>query len=1032
MLKYRRILLCLSLAFAQFNANANPIDLAIQTGHTDKVMLVCSSKDNRFIASYGMDKKVVVWETRTASQFTSIYIDSLVQSIQFSDEDNKLFIYTQSERISFFLEDNTTSSIHFELSQKNMYVDNEIRIELYTSYGFGLLWVTTPEKIQVGDRFSSDYSDLPFTHFVYSPKNRSCYVACADGNIYVYDSTFKKKYLRGHLSPVNHLALSQDQNYLYSASDDRTIIQWDLKKEIEVNRFYGKCYATTSIDIDSSGYNLSFGNEVGQVKIIHFQESPLNVNEIAIIDGNVHFTYITSDGKVSYGGEDNIFHITSDNSDLDYKLSPITVGQLNYLIVTKVLKLYKPPHVYFKSGNVNPSGKTLVFSGGTRRKYSDFYRLANLQNGNLSKKFFATSVAKLSEPYFLNDSVFFTLDNDSIPDSDLYDLPQVYNSISFWLIQDENYQKLQHKEVFFDREFQKATKLNESHLLLLDTSGHLFHYQINRGKLMHMNTPVSNNIYYLDDNIFAISNEINELIVYEFKNDSSSQIAIFHGHVDAITSCTYHKQMRKIFTTSEDATVRIWSLDSAALLVTIIPIGGTNAIYVTPDNYYFSTSRNLNSFGFKVGMDYYYPEQFDLIYNRPDIVLTQLGYEDEELISAYKLAHEKRLQKLGYTSDSLQSDFHLPEIKIDNLSSVPHSLDVDSVILKITAYDQLLKLDRLQVWVNDVAIYGSQGISLRSLDTNLFHTDLSIPLALGGNKIQISVLNTGGAESFRSGVFVDCTSGESQAALYIVSIGCSKFIDNKFDLNYASKDALDFVSVFKNQKLYHEVHSKTLTDEQVTKENVIQLREFLAPATINDVVMVFFAGHGVLDNELNYYLAGHDMDFSQPEKRGIPYTDLESLVDGIAPLKKLVFIDACHSGELDKSEIILTDEKSVTEAGDISFRKVGNQLSQLHGISSSELSKSLFADLRKGTGATVISSASGVEFAMESDQWQNGLFTYCLIRGLTKGFADLDHNKEITVSELQLYVQDEVNRLSNGKQTPTSRMENNALNYRIW
>lgn len=1027
---YILIVVCLCQCLTSF---ANDIELSIQTGHTDHILLVSASPDGRFIATYGQDQKVIVWETRTASQFTYTKMDSTVVAITFTENNQSLIIY--SHEITYWLD--LASGICTDTSIVNTenhfkYVDEYRSIQLSSKNHGGVLNINLYKDAKF-DRFTSDYSDEPFTNFVYSIKNNSCYVACSDGNIYVFDSTFKsKKYFKGHLGSVNSLALSPDEKYLYSASDDRTVIQWNLYNgEIE-KRFYGKCYATHAISITPNGHYLTFGNEVGQVKQIHLDQYPLDIIQCGMISGCVNFTYASGSDQITYGGYDNQIYITGTKNKNSYNVSGISYGLLSYNLVTKLLNLYKPPFAQMKSGSVNPAGKFLVYSGATTKKFSNYYRIIDLETGKRSDAFFATEVSDLNKILFLNDSVFFNLDCDSLWNKKRSRTDKKYNSISFWMITNNDYESLYHDEISLDGYYKSAVKLNSEMLAILDIDQKLFTYSILKQELNATNHVKLNNVFSLHENLIASSDALNNIQVYKYQNDSLCQIATLVGHQDKITECIFDPTKNHVISTSEDATVRIWSLDSAALLVTIIPIGGTNAIYVTPDNYYFSTSRNLNSFGFKVGMDYYYPEQFDLIYNRPDIVLTQLGYEDEELISAYKLAHEKRLQKLGYSSDSLQSDFHLPEIKIDNLSSLPHSLNNDSLILKITAYDQLLKLDRLQVWVNDVAIYGAQGISVRSLDTNLFHTDLTIPLALGGNKIQVSVLNTGGAESFRSGVFVECTSGKSQSDLYVVSIGCSKFIDNKYDLNYASKDALDFVSLFNNQKLYHTVNSKTLTDEQVTKENVIQLREFLASATINDVVMVFFAGHGVLDNNLNYYLAGHDMDFSQPEKRGIPYTDIESLVDGIAPLKKLVFIDACHSGELDKSEVILSDEKSVTEAGDISFRKVGNQLSQLHGISSSELSKSLFADLRKGTGATVISSASGVEFAMESDQWQNGLFTYCLIRGLTKGFADLDHNKEITVSELQLYVQDEVNRLSNGKQTPTSRMENNALNYRIW
>jgi uncharacterized caspase-like protein len=197
--------------------------------------------------------------------------------------------------------------------------------------------------------------------------------------------------------------------------------------------------------------------------------------------------------------------------------------------------------------------------------------------------------------------------------------------------------------------------------------------------------------------------------------------------------------------------------------------------------------------------------------------------------------------------------------------------------------------------------------------------------------------------------------------------------------------------------------------------------------------MIFIAGHGVLDANLDYYFATYDMDFQQPQKRGLAYEDLESLLDGIKPLKKTLMIDACHSGEIDKDEVELA-EADVKEEGDVQFRVVGNTASPKLGTqNTSELTKSLFTDLRKGTGATVISSAGGMEFAMEGDDWNNGLFTYCLINGIQTKAADYNgDNGEIWLSEIQQYVSEQVFELSGGRQQPTSRIENQTVDFRVW
>ena len=57
-----------------------------------------------------------------------------------------------------------------------------------------------------------------------------------------------------------------------------------------------------------------------------------------------------------------------------------------------------------------------------------------------------------------------------------------------------------------------------------------------------------------------------------------------------------------------------------------------------------------------------------------------------------------------------------------------------------------------------------------------------------------------------------------------------------------------------------------------------------------------------MDEEENYYFATVDMDFERPERRGLPYDQIEGLVDGIFARKKLVLIDSCQAGEIDRME----------------------------------------------------------------------------------------------------------------------------------
>ncbi|HEY1039143.1 MAG TPA: caspase family protein [Bacteroidia bacterium] len=456
---------------------------------------------------------------------------------------------------------------------------------------------------------------------------------------------------------------------------------------------------------------------------------------------------------------------------------------------------------------------------------------------------------------------------------------------------------------------------------------------------------------------------------------------------------------------------------------------------------YFASSKKGSRFvGYHVnqGKDKeakYYPfEQFDLKYNRPDIILQDLGIASLDVIKAYHLAYEKRLKRMGVKEDQLSTDIHLPELVV---KSQLHNEEKHTVTLSVAATDAKYKLDRINVYVNDVPIYGTNGISIKDKAASTYNGEIVCELSPGKNKIQVSVLNEKGAESLKE-TFSILNKENTKPDLYIVSIGVSKYADKNFNLNFAAKDADDVAHFFEKSQLYNKVFVKELTNEQVTREAILKLKEeFLKNAQTKDLVMVFAAGHGVLDKNMNYYFATYNMDFNNPSNGGIAYEELEELLNGIKPVKKLFFMDSCHSGELDKDEYAVAENTKVaTSDGEINFRTAGNvsvEAKSSMGLSqSSQLATDLFADLRRGTGATIISSAGGAEFAMESKTWNNGLFTYCFLSGMKEKAADKNKDGKVMLSEIEDYVHDKVAELSKGKQVPTARRENLEFDFQLW
>ncbi|MGV6862133.1 MAG: caspase family protein [Putridiphycobacter sp.] len=468
-------------------------------------------------------------------------------------------------------------------------------------------------------------------------------------------------------------------------------------------------------------------------------------------------------------------------------------------------------------------------------------------------------------------------------------------------------------------------------------------------------------------------------------------------------------------------------------VVSIFVASNDEWVIWNPEGYFTSSKKGAQFIGYHINQGKkneakYYPfEQFDLKYNRPDIIFKDLQIADASIIDLYHRAYLKRLKRANISEKDLLDDIHVPTLKIEKYEQTKNDLT-----LSITAKDSKYKLKQLNVFINDVPVFGRKGKSLEALNTNTVEQKIALELMEGENKVQVSVLNDKGTESFKETLYLT-TEMNQDKDLYVVAIGVSEYQNEKFNLKYAAKDAEDVINAFDDNKLYSTVHNLLLTNEKVTKSNIYQVQDFLKNVKPNDVVILFVAGHGVLDKDYNYYYCTHDIDFNHPEEKGMSYIELEALFDKVKAIRKLLIMDTCHSGEVDKEEVeAIKSDNSVS--GDIIFRSTSTQvLRQRKGLKqTNETVKEMFNDLNRGTGTTVLSSAGGVEFAMESDQWKNGLFTYCLLNGLKSKKADFNQDGMVYLSELQLFIRSEVMLKSKGKQTPTSRFENISLDYPIW
>lgn len=497
-------------------------------------------------------------------------------------------------------------------------------------------------------------------------------------------------------------------------------------------------------------------------------------------------------------------------------------------------------------------------------------------------------------------------------------------------------------------------------------------------------------------------------------------------HHAAINSITLSSDSTRMFTSDKAGQITVWDVKTLEPVVYIYQLPDDNAadyIFLTPDHYYKATpgiSRHINFV--KDGQPYAF-EQFDLRNNRPDIVLERLGGDPAE-IELLNKAWKKRLRRAGVSEESLSEDYHVPTVTVDR-RSIPLITSKGELVLNADFADTQYNLSEISVTVNGVPVLSPAGRRVSGRTSKLTET---IELASGNNEISVWCSNDRGASSLRETFNVTYTPGQPVTPdLYIVAAGVSAYADSRYNLGYAAKDAYDFSEALKERAAHRfgQVKTLTLTDSQVTAASLDEIRSFLAGSRPDDVALVFFAGHGVLDSELDYYLGAHDMDFANPSHGGIAYDDFMGVFEGVPALNRACFIDACHSGELDKEDYLAVNTVAMPAGEELVFRSAGQNVSAKEDIARvNTIIADMFADTRRGVGATVLSSAGGGELAVESPEWNNGLFTYCLLKGILSDAADTDHNGTTSLSEWINYTRCRVTDMSEGRQSPTLRAQN--------
>ena len=494
----------------------------------------------------------------------------------------------------------------------------------------------------------------------------------------------------------------------------------------------------------------------------------------------------------------------------------------------------------------------------------------------------------------------------------------------------------------------------------------------------------------------------------------------------------------RIYSIGNDAVIKMLDIEKGDQKFFYTPLTNSDFVISTHDNYYLSTKASLQFVHFVKGNSVYAFDNFDLKYNRPDLVLSNLGSKNRELIDAYYKIYLRRLKRNGFTKEEIDKETHVPSAAILNLDSISYLSSTDNTRLLMEFKDDKFRLKYYNVWVNSVPIFGAKGVAITGNDVGKIKTSLSLPLNEGYNRIEIGCVNDKGAKSPREMTEVFWAS-QRKPNLYMVNVCASNYANASLNLTYSVKDGQDMVNLFKRNQEFDKINVYTLYNDEVTKPNFASIKQKLMDSKPDDEVILFMAGHGILDKNFDFNFVTYDMDLDRVGETSISFENIENFIDSIPARKKMVLIDACHSGGIDKEEI---EEKAIeltSRSGkNVKIQNMDNirqnVFSAYYGVDNTfvKLMEEMFYSLGEGSGAYVISAASVNGYAFESGQWNNGVFTYSILEGLSSGLADVNNDGLVKVSELKNFLIENVIRLTDNQQRPTCRKENQDLDFVVW
>ncbi|HKZ87081.1 MAG TPA: caspase family protein [Anaerolineae bacterium] len=228
---------------------------------------------------------------------------------------------------------------------------------------------------------------------------------------------------------------------------------------------------------------------------------------------------------------------------------------------------------------------------------------------------------------------------------------------------------------------------------------------------------------------------------------------------------------------------------------------------------------------------------------------------------------------------------------------------------------------------------------------------------------------------------------------FALIIGNSQYQDSRLaQLVTPHEDVNDLAVLLRDPAIGNFDQVTTLVNETDAAIR-LSIEDFFTDKKPDDLLVIYFSGHGVRDEQGLLYLAVNNTRATRLRATAIPSEFITSEMDRSRSKRQVLILDCCHSGAFAQGSKAVTGESAGTGPA-------------FEGI---------------GYGRVILTATDATQYAWEGDkvigQADRSVFTHYLIEGLRTGDADTDHDGMITLDEIYDYVYEQVVTVT-PKQTP--------------